>query len=196
MPNIHAVHSVGHSLVTYLRNSYPEPLRTAQPCDFRLVSSGELAGGEELGPALTVYLYRLTVNEHLRNAVGVNHPSGSRPPLSLDLHFLLTAWADNALAEHTILAWTMHQLHRHPVLDPSSLSPEAEWTAGDFVQLIPAELSTEDIMRVWDALDPAYRLSVSYIARVVRIGGEPSQAGPVVAGRFGWHDAVPRPEEG
>ena len=37
-----AVHSVGHSLVTYLKNAYPEPLRTEYPCEFRLLSSGEL----------------------------------------------------------------------------------------------------------------------------------------------------------
>lgn len=185
MANIHAVHSVGHSLVTYLRNAYPEPLRTEQPCQFRLLSSGEL-GAEDLATALTVYLFRVTVNEHLRNAVGAGQPPNSKTPLSLDLHFLMTVWADNALAEHTVLAWAMYELHRHPVLDISALSPEGGWGAGDFVQLIPAELSTEDLMRVWDAVEPPYRLSVSYIARVVRIGGEKVEVLPAASRRFGW----------
>jgi hypothetical protein len=48
------------------------------------------------------------------------------------------------------------------------------------------------MMRVWDALDPAYRLSVAYLARVVRIDREPISAGrPVVATRL---DFEPMPE--
>jgi hypothetical protein len=184
MANFHALHSVGQSLVTYLANTYPDALRAEQPCDFHLISSGELASPGERGPELTVFLYRVTVNEHLRSTTAASQPSGARPPLSLDLHLLLSVWADNALAEHSILAWTMMQLHRHPVLDASALTPEAGWNAGDFVQLIPAELSTEDLMRIWDALDPPYRLSVSYIARVVRIDGEAEAGPPVVASRF------------
>ena len=31
MANLQATHSVGNSLITYLRNSYPEPLRTDHP---------------------------------------------------------------------------------------------------------------------------------------------------------------------
>ncbi len=50
---------------------------------------------------------------------------------------------------------------------------------------MPAELSTEDVMRIWDAIEPAYRLSASYVARVVRI--EPDEDlesfAPVVARR-------------
>jgi hypothetical protein len=46
MANIQAIHSVGQSLVTYLRNTYPaEVAGQAMPdCDFALLSSGELAG--------------------------------------------------------------------------------------------------------------------------------------------------------
>ncbi len=43
MANVMAVHSVGVSLVTYLKNFYPEPLRTELPFDFHLISSEELA---------------------------------------------------------------------------------------------------------------------------------------------------------
>ena len=68
-----------------------------------------------------------------------------------------------------MLAWAIRQLHLFPILDASSLSPEAGWGANEVIQIIPAELPTEDMMRIWDALDPAYRLSVSYIARLVRL---------------------------
>jgi hypothetical protein len=138
---------------------------------------------------LSLYLYRVTMNEHLRNIARVNGFTDNDVPLSIDLHYLLTVWANNAVAEHTILAWAMRELYLHPVLDISSLSPEAGWTAGDVVQLIPAELSNEDVMRIWDALEPPYRLSISYIARVVRIDADTTEdSRPVVATRFSYSD--------
>ncbi len=194
MANLQAIHSVGASLMTTLRNAYPEPLRTQHPCEFRLLSSGELAAGNDLGTTLSLFLYRVTINEHLRNTRRLNDPSDAAVPLAVDLHYLLTVWADGAVAEHAILAWTMYHLHRYPVLDISALSPEANWGPGDVIQLIPAELSTEDIMRIWDALEPAYRLSVSYIARVVHIDVEaPAGARPVVARRLDWRDVEATP---
>ena len=42
MAHYRAVLSVGESLVTYLRNAYPQELRDQFTCDFRLVSSNEL----------------------------------------------------------------------------------------------------------------------------------------------------------
>lgn len=188
MANLHAIHSVGHSLATWLKNAYPAALQPR--AEFRLVSSGELAAPDEpASGTVLLYLYRVTVNEHLRNTKRANDPSGSRAPLSLDLHYLVSFWADNALDEHTMLGWTLGHLHRHPVLDASTLSPEAAWEASDVIQLIPAELSTEDIMRIWDALHPSYRLSVSYIARVVRLEGEASKAAAAVSGAFGYGGA-------
>lgn len=192
MANVFAIHSVGNSVVTYLRNSYPEPLRTNIPCQFRLVSSGELlsTGSDLPSPTtLSLYLYNVTMNEHLRNAPRLNGPNDASTPLSLDLHYLMSVWASGAEAEQTVLAWAMRELHLHPVLDNSTLSSEADWGPGDFVQLIPAEITLEETTRIWNALDPAYRLSVSYTARVVRIDADKGEdVGPVVAARFSYSD--------
>jgi len=64
MANALAAYSVGNSLVTYLKKSYAAQREIRQPFDFRLISSGELAGSAE--PArntLTLFLYRITQNE-------------------------------------------------------------------------------------------------------------------------------------
>jgi len=104
--NVLAVHSVSQSLMTYLGNVYPDELKAEFPCDFRVISSGELATNEDFGTALTLYLYRITMNEHLRNTPrrGTNR---WEVPLSIDLHYLLSVWADQPLAEHPTLAWAM-----------------------------------------------------------------------------------------
>ena len=176
--------------MTFLRNTYPSTLdgRPMPGCGFELISSGQLAGDIDESTHLSLYLYRLTVNEHSRPPRRPNAPNDAPAPLGLDLHYLLTAWASNPLDEQLTIAWAMRQLHQFPVLDASSLSPEAGWDSDEVIQVIPAELSTEDVMRIWDALDPAYRLSVSYVARLVRL--DPDDLGgsslPVVARRFAY----------
>ena len=183
MANLHAIHSVGNSLMTYLRNAYPADLQQDFPCEFRLVASGEMNGDKvDFGTAVTLYLYRVTVNPYLRNTPHVNALQQTSTPLSVDLSYLLTFWADSALAEQTILGWVIRQLYVHQTLSPSDLTPDGGWEPGDVVQVIPSEISNEDLMRIWDALDPGYRLSISYIARVVRIDADvPPDAQPVVA---------------
>ena len=196
MANVFAIHSVGNSIVTLLRNTYPQQIGgVALPaCTFELVSSGQLAGDIADSTHLSLYLYRITVNEHSRQIRRPLAASDSRTPLGLDLHYLLSAWSANPLDEQVTMAWAMRQLHQFPVLDASLLSPEAGWAPDEVVQIIPAELSNEDVMRIWDAIDPAYRLSVSYVARLVRLDPDSDAADhlPVVATRFAYgQDAGP-----
>ena len=184
MANLHAIPSVGSSLIKYLRNAYPADLQRDHPCDFRLVASGEMNGKEvDFGTAVTLYLYRVNVNQYLRNSPHLNPQQQVTTPLSIDLNYLFTFWADSALAEHTILGWAVRQLYTHQTLSQSDLTPEGGWNPGDFVQVIPNEISNEDLMRIWDALDPGYRLSVSYVARVVRIEADAEPESPAVVSK-------------
>ncbi|NNE64327.1 MAG: DUF4255 domain-containing protein [Gammaproteobacteria bacterium] len=186
MANFYSIHSVSNSIVQFLRNAYPQELHEVHPCDFRVVSSGELAEDtDDFNTTVTLYLYRTTINEHVRNVSSFKSPGDSSVPLSVDLHLMVSTWANSAAAEHTICAWVMRQLHQHPIMDISSLTDEGGWSTDDVVHIIPAEISNEDLMRIWDAIAPYYRLSVSYIARVVRIDTDPSETGmPVVATRY------------
>jgi len=204
MANVKSIHSVCNSIIQLLHNAYEaypapdgDPGNTMQdeyPCTFRVVSSGELESNAGFGTSLTLYLYRVLINEHVRSQPLARGSSTAALPLSVDLHFLISVWADSAAAEQTICTWTMQQLHRHPIMDVSSLTEEGGWRNEDVVQIIPAELSNEDLMRVWDALAPNYRLSLSYIARVIRIDPADSESGlPVVATRYQYeeqHDDV------
>lgn len=187
MADIHAIHAVGEFIIDYLRQSYP-PVGLVDPpqCQFQLLSTGKLATVDEddLNTTLSLLLHRVTINEYLRNSTRVNGGSDRSLPLSIDLHYLMTVWAPDALAENLILAWAMQRMHQHPVLD-GALLPDANWGSGEVIQIIPADLSTEDIMRIWDSFKPSYRLSVAYIARVVRIDVDPlPDQPPVIANRF------------
>jgi len=153
------------------------------------ISNGEIEEPENIGTAVTLYLYRVTIDEHLRNLPAHHRPHNQALPLSLNLHYLLTIWADSALAEHTIMAWVMSELNQHPILNSATLSPEADWRPDDQVQIVPVELPTEDLMRIWDTLLPNFRLSGAYIARVVRIDPafQPERE-PVVATRYRYDE--------
>jgi hypothetical protein len=192
MANVFAIHSVGNSIATYLRNAYREhPPGVEMPdCAFEQISSGELVGsGPDGSTRITLYLYRIMVNEHARQQRRAGASSEQRAPLNLDLHYLMTVWAGNALEEQVTMAWAMRRIHEAPVLDASSLSADGGWARDEVVQIIPAELSTEDLMRVWDALDPPYRLSVSYVARVVRLDADAADETlfrPVIAQRMAY----------
>ena len=188
-------------MIQFLRNAYeaqPVPngapgttMQDEYPCDFRVLSSGEMRPSPNFGTTLSLYLYRVLMNEHVRS-LPLSRSLGDTPlPLSVDLHFLITVWADSSAAEQTICAWVMNQLHQHPILDVSSLNADGGWRNDDVVQIIPAELSNEDLMRVWDALAPDYRLSLSYIARVIRIDPADVVTGlPVVATRYQYGEKL------
>jgi len=46
--------------------------------------------------------------------------------------------------EHALLTWTCGSCISGRLLDLSVLSPDAAWSQGDAVQLVPSELSNED----------------------------------------------------
>ena len=105
-----------------------------------------------------IFLYRASMNQHLRD-VGRTVSPGMRPlPVSVNLHYLVSFWAKSGENEQLVLAWTMRQLREVPVLDSWILSREAAWTSEDLIQLIPEEIGTEELMR---SGTPSSRTTVS-----------------------------------
>lgn len=188
MADYTAIYSVGNSIGQYLQNSYPPDLAATFPCQFRLVSSSEIAMEDQtaLDRVVSIFLHRITINENFRNATQLQDTPTRQPLAFLDLHYLLTYWGTSAQAEQTILGWMLRQLQSSPILDRSILTADGGWGATESVQLVMADLSLEDILRIWDALGPRYRLSVAYLARVVRIDRTITPGAPVVATRFTW----------
>lgn len=187
MADYTAIYSVGNSLAQYLGNSFPPALKQQHPnVKFQLVASSQIAEEDQtnLDQVVTIFLHRITINENFRSATQILDEQNKKPVLFLDLHYLITYWGTDPQAEQTILGWTMLQLQSTPILDNSILTPSNVWDPSESIQLVPADLSLEDILRIWDALGPKYRLSVSYIARVVRIDTGITPGAPVVATRF------------
>lgn len=195
------IRSVGDSIVAFLNARWQvEPVPGGEPGELLrdditatidLVSSGQLAGEEvAFDNMLTLWLYRVSANEQLRNTA--RSGASKAVPLHVDLHYMLTAWAQTPDIEHRLLGWAMRTLHEASILDASFLSPDGLWKPDEVVHLTPEELTWEDMMRLWDGISPNYRLSYSYVARVVTM--EPTVVGdvdvPVIARRVQVEDGA------
>ena len=137
---------------------------------------------------VNLFLYRTTENGSLKNQMipGQGHPSEyGNPPLSLVLHYLLTAYGatdDNGLVNetraHFLMGSAMRVLHDYPVITDGLLTVNSPPTQilhdslrGEFeqVKICLDPLSLEDISKVWTALTRPYRLSAAYTVSVVQI---------------------------
>lgn len=132
-------------------------------------------------PALSIFLYRVDFNKVMRAALSGATLADGRSHLGLDLHYLITPWGDNAEDEHRILGRAMQCIESMPILSGPLLHSSGEWEANDSMQIVLEEVSTEAIMRIFDSLPTDYRLSVPYIARIMRLDGRTvATEGPVI----------------
>jgi len=130
--------------------------------------------------ALTLYLYRVDFNQAMRAAWSAVGSQDGRARLPLDLHYLLTAWGDNAEFEHRIIGRTLQCLESTPILSGPLLHASGGWQPNEAVQLVLEEITTEAVMRTFDSLPQDYKLSVPYVARVVRLDAREARPDPSV----------------
>jgi hypothetical protein len=133
-------------------------------------------------PGLTIFTYRVDFNKTMRAAWSAVGSIDGRGHLPLDLHFLITPWADNAEYEQRILGKAMECLETTPMFSGPLLYPDptANWATNEGVQVVLEEISTEAVMRTFDSLPTDYKLSVPYIARVIRLDSKHAFPSPTV----------------
>jgi hypothetical protein len=154
-----------------LRQAWRPELFFDATLQFAVYSTRDFATPMETGVSL--FLYRAAVNAIQRTPPARPDALGRprRTQLPVDLHFLLTPWAKQASLEEEILGWMMRTIEDTPTLPAGLLNA---YRAGVFepeetVELLPGELSYEDLFRVWDVLPQDFHISAPYTARVVRI---------------------------
>ena len=155
----------------------PPPAAPGKKAKAVLVQTSDLdllKGGTVISqPAVSIFLYRVDFNKAVRAAWSAASEQDGRSHLALDLHYLITPWAGNAEDEHRLLGRAMQCIETTPILTGPLLHSSGEWDAGESIQLVLEEVSSEAVMRMFDSLPTDYRLSVPYIARVMRLDGRP-----------------------
>jgi hypothetical protein len=132
-------------------------------------------------PALSIFPYRVEVNRTMRGAWASVGSLDGRIHLPLDLHFLITPWDENCEYELDILGRAMECLESTPILSGRLLLPSGAWAPLEGVQVVLDDVPSDSIFRTFDSLSAHFRLSVPYVARVLRIDGRTSTLAPEVA---------------
>jgi hypothetical protein len=152
-----------------------------------------LVNGQAETNRLNLFLYGVTPNQGWRNMGLPSYDAGgeriSNPPLGLDLHYLLTAYGATEFQAEILLGYGMQMLHEAPVLTRDAIRraltptppfnanvlPVALHAASDLadqvesIRLTPQALSTEEISKLWTAIQSHYRPTAAYQASVVLI---------------------------
>lgn len=146
---------------------------------------------------INLFLYRVTPNQGWSNESLPSRDSKgeriSNAPLALDLHYLLSTYGTQDFNAEILLGHAMQILHETPLitrknirtalgsptppidstlLPPSPFGSLSAIDLADQVELIkitPQFLSTEDLSKLWTAMQARYRQSMAYQVSVVLI---------------------------
>ena len=183
MATADVVRDMGETLVFLLRAGIP----SVDPAKIAVATPDEFESlRDPLKPNITIFLYRIAVNPQRRNDPRRIRPDGTviRQPLPLELSFLITAWAKDTRDELRIIGRILQVLYDKAELGAADLVG-ASWETDDTVQLALESLPLEDHYRIWDANEVPYRLSLTYVARVIGISPlETTTSAPVVDADF------------
>lgn len=149
---------------------------------------------DQAAPQLNLFLHQVTPNTAWRNAaLPARDAAGNRitnPPLALDLHYLLTAYGRADLQAEVLLGYALQLLHETPVLPRDAirraLSPAVVNGAilptvykslrgadlaeqVELLKITPAVLGSEEMSRLWSALQAHYRPTAAFQVSVVLI---------------------------
>jgi hypothetical protein len=152
-------------------------------------------GGSYLNQ-LNLFLYHVAPNPGWRNrALPSRDGEGARltnPPLALDLFYLLTAYGEKDFQAEILLGYAMQLFHETPVLTRDAIRTALGGTnkpvdgsalpitfqtlvAADLaeqveqIKIIPQAMSTEEMSKLWTALQTSYRPTAAYQVSVVLI---------------------------
>ncbi|WP_435592821.1 DUF4255 domain-containing protein [Nocardia sp. bgisy118] len=168
---------------TSLRNLLVGEMQLRPAVEVTVLAPDEPGGSRRIN----LFLYRIAENPYLKNqdfTVCSELPNQLVPaPLSLDLYYLLTAYAPNDqvngnAAAHQILGEAMRVFYEHPVVPAMHLDPELS-AAREHLQIAATTPDPEEISRIWTTFAKPFRISVLYQVSTVQLDRLPAAAQPL-----------------
>ena len=143
----------------------------------------------------------------------------TNPPLALDLHYMLTAYGALNLQAEVLLGYAMLLLHQTPVLSRAairkSLNPPTPPVTGSLlpsvyqalqastladqleqIKITPEVMNTEELSKLWTAIQTHYRPTATYMATVVLIQPVATTSAPLPVLSRGPRDPTTHLETG
>jgi hypothetical protein len=186
-----AVGSVTQSIAALLSSKLNKPPLMGVDATFRVTTLPPDDDRVNDQTGVNLSLYRIHEDPFTKNmawrGTRTNPLTSSKPPLSLSLSYLLTAYVQKVggtpqddITTHQLLGNAMAILHDYPVLNDihdadfdanvdSQFPPELR-TAFDKIKITMLPTSMEEFAHIWTGFGKAYRLSVTYQVSLVEIG--------------------------
>ena len=144
--------------------------------------------GSDERAQLNIFLYLVSPHARLR----IDDSRGSRPTLAVDLHYLITAYGAQDYQTEILLGHTIELLEEqstlereairtaldalsesadHRVVPPTTAALAASDLAEqiDRITIVPEFLGTEEMAKLWSALQARYRPSATYKVSAVPV---------------------------
>lgn len=121
---------------------------------------------------LNLFLYDVRENNKLRQARphwetvsqnGAKSVERRRQPVRVDVHYLITAWANVVEDEHQILSLALLALFRHPELPEAFIPPELQDQPTPIALMVAQEDTLRNPAEVWSAMDSEMRPSIPLV---------------------------------
>lgn len=204
-----AIAAVSAVLKDLLDNAMIDPsIAAAIPGSIKVtaVAPDVVESASDKSPQLNLFMYHVSPNQGWRNdRLPSRNGHGDRisnPPLALDLHYMLTAYASNDFQAEILLGYGMQLLHEMPVLTRAAINKALNPTIPgggptdlqlllqklakadladqiELVKITPEIMSTEEMSKLWAALNGHYRPTAAYRASVVLIEREAPVRSPL-----------------
>lgn len=136
-------------------------------------SPASLSGSGSNFKKLNLFLYQVLENPFAKNQPweSLTDLEQRYPPLALNLYYMLTPYASDALSAHQVLSHAMTLLHDHAIVSGAALSGSLSTTV-DQLAIVLCPTTLEELTRIWNALQSPYRLSVCYEVRIALMHSE------------------------
>ena len=164
MSSFTVIGDLGETLIKLLDDDPWDGMDPGSKPEITLKSPIEIEEEGTSNNKVSLFLYHIQVNPHLRNEEPpiTNDTAVLLPPLVVDLSYMVTPYSDDKTDEKLILGKVMQIFHDNSSLKGSLLQGDLSGTDEAF-KLLLCTITLEDLARVWDAFqEVAYRLSVVY----------------------------------
>lgn len=156
-----------------LRNLLAAEMTIAPPVAVTILAPDETGGDRRIN----MFLYRVVENPAFKNNDWqLKRGEATRivpPPLSLNLYYLVTPYAQNDpltgnATAHEMLGEAMRVFHEHAVVPPSALVPGLR-DAAEQIKIMLNPLNPDELGRIWSTFSQPFRLSVMYEISVIQL---------------------------
>lgn len=138
--------------------------------DVSLASPADEVVVPSMSPTANLFLFRVSENTYAKNQSRL--PVGTdvlqKPPLALNLFYVLTPFAEDKLDEHRVLGEAMRVFYDHAIVSGPLLSGALQ-NSTEELKIDLCQFSLEELTRIWNALTRPYRLSVCYEVRIILV---------------------------